>query len=49
LTARLLNDPPAAILLGIEKTGEEPFLAYAREHGYRAVSFSGRGSLWLAP
>jgi hypothetical protein len=49
LTARLQNEPPAAILLGIEKTGEEPFLVYAQEHGYHAVSFSGRGSLWLAP
>jgi len=46
----LLNaDPPAAVLVGHEKTGEEPFTKYATQHGYRKVPFGNRESIWVRP
>jgi hypothetical protein len=50
LETYLRNDPPAAILLGYEKKGEEPLAEYARAHGYHSQSFGkNEAKLWLRP
>jgi len=49
LEARLAGDPPAAILVGLRKSWEKPFVRYAESHGYRRTSFLKDQELWLAP
>ena len=49
LEALLESNPPAALLLGVEKNGEDEFFTYARQHGYRKVSLARGGELWVRP
>ena len=46
LAARLDAAPPAGILLGFEKHGEEPLADYARQHGYTRVPIEGGAEFW---
>jgi hypothetical protein len=43
------DDPPGAILTGLEPGLEEPLVAYARERGYRRVALSNGAELWVRP
>jgi len=49
LDARLADDPPAAILVGLRRSWEKPFVRYAESHGYRRTPFLKDQELWLAP
>ncbi len=50
LEAFLQNDPPAAILTGVEAEKlEKPLLAYAQAHGFRPTTLSKKRTLWLPP
>lgn len=50
LEAFLADDPPAAILLGVERREIEAALRdYARTHKYRSVIKFGKLSVWLPP
>jgi len=41
--------PPVGILVGFEGQLEEPFIAYAQDHGYREMKLAGGASLWVRP
>jgi hypothetical protein len=48
LVAFLADDPPAAILTGVEDAAlEEPLIAYAKAHGYSATKLTRKRTLWL--
>jgi 4-amino-4-deoxy-L-arabinose transferase-like glycosyltransferase len=47
LESLLQGDPPAAVMVGYEKTGEELLTSYAKRHGYRKVPFGNRDSIWV--
>ena len=49
LSARLDAAPPAGILLGFEKRGEETLADYARHRGYTRVPLEDGGELWTRP
>jgi len=49
LAAALDADPPAGVLVGFAKKGEELLSAYASDHGYRSWNWTKRNQLWLAP
>ena len=49
LDARLNAAPPAGILLGMEKRGEELLADYARQHGYLRMPLESDGEIWLRP
>ncbi len=50
LEVLLERDPPAAILTGVEDDDlEEPFVAYARAHGFEPRKLAKRRVLWLPP
>ena len=50
LEAFLQNDPPAAILTGVEAEKlEKPLIAWAQAHGFRAEPLSKKRTLWLPP
>jgi hypothetical protein len=50
LGTHLEQSPPAAILTGIEKTGETLFEEYARTHGFTPWPLDEEGqTLWVLP
>jgi len=49
LDAALDADPPAGVLVGLEKKGEDLLSAYASSHGYRSWRWTDRSQLWVAP
>lgn len=49
LAAALAADPPAAILLGSEESGEKALEDYAEAHGYQPVPTANDATLWLRP
>jgi len=48
LVAVLEANPPAAILAGVEDSGEEDLIQYAKTHGYRMRALTEGATLWLA-
>lgn len=49
LAQMVASDPPAAILTGVEKRGEQPLKQVARANGYRLMVLSSGEQLWVAP
>ena len=47
LVPRLNAAPPAGILLGMEKSGEELLAEYAKQHGYLRMPLEGDAEIWL--
>jgi 4-amino-4-deoxy-L-arabinose transferase-like glycosyltransferase len=47
LAAALAADPPAGVLIGFEKKGEEPLAEWAASHGYEARPLPKERQLWV--
>jgi hypothetical protein len=47
LAAALEAKPPAGILVGVEKTGEDLLIGYAKAHGYKPLFLSHGDQLWI--
>jgi histidinol phosphatase-like PHP family hydrolase len=47
LNAKMVNDPPVAILVGLERNIEDPLISYAKTNGYEFNYFLDSIHLWV--